>query len=74
MIKIIVIERFFIFFNNFTLFNIVDKLFLKEKKQSDRIILYNSGIENREIKAHTQIVISNRSILLIYTFVYFLHT
>lgn len=41
MIKIIVMDKFFIFFNNLTLFKIVDKLFLNEKKHNDKIILYN---------------------------------
>lgn len=39
--KIMVIDKFFIFLSKFTLFKIVERLFLNEKKHKDNIILYN---------------------------------
>lgn len=70
--KIIVIERFFIFFSKFILLKIVERLFLNEKKHKDKIILYNSGIVNLAINAQKQIVKSNLSIPDIFIFVFYL--
>lgn len=69
----IVIDRFLILFSRLKLRNIVDRLFLNEKKQSDKMIPYNYGIVNRAIRAHPLIVKSKRSVLEIFTLVYILH-
>lgn len=68
-----VIDKFFIFLSNFTLFRIVDRLFLNEKKHKDNIILCNYGMVYLEIKAQKHIVKSKRSIFDIYILVLCLH-